>query len=164
MNFQSCTYLLTFGSTFIFGSLFAKVCRVFMIFSNLNFNGKVRKQPLGMSWWCVNFIGERLSDYCRMAGWPSGKGVAHTKQNWLSVEPDWVIVCQYVSSWANSASYRRRDGKYVLTKIIRWCCYGWDVRARMAHPTCELNVWVAGKTTVKLCDFSWTYTCYTLAF
>ena len=27
----------------MFGSLFAKVCRVFMIFSNLNFNGKVRK-------------------------------------------------------------------------------------------------------------------------
>jgi hypothetical protein len=37
---QGCTYLLIFSFTLVYGSLFAKVCRVFMIFSNLSFNGK----------------------------------------------------------------------------------------------------------------------------
>ena len=46
---QATQFLLVFGFSFIYGSLMAKTWRVYLIFKNLNVNGKVRKMPLTRS-------------------------------------------------------------------------------------------------------------------
>ena len=40
---RASTFILTIGSTLIYGSMFAKSWRVFLVFKNINFNGKLTR-------------------------------------------------------------------------------------------------------------------------